>query len=149
MSIEEEIKQRKFRSAHQRAVINLIYTTNRILEKQQHFFKPYGITNQQFNILRILRGQYPEKISGAEIKVRMLDKNSDMSRLLDRLAKKKLVQKSTCVHDKRAADISITQKGLTILADIDRVITTFETELLRLTTHEASQLSSLLDRSRG
>lgn len=79
----------------------------------------------------------------------MLDKNSDMSRLLDRLAKKKLVQKSTCVHDKRAADISITQKGLTILADIDRVITTFETELLRLTTHEASQLSSLLDRSRG
>jgi DNA-binding MarR family transcriptional regulator len=149
MSIEDEIRQSKFRTAHQKAVINLIFTTNRMLGKQQDFFKPYGITNQQFNILRILRGQYPGKISGAEIKVRMLDKNSDMSRLLDRLDKKKLIEKTPCASDKRAADIAITQKGLEILADIDRKMEKLETDLIRLTAEEARLLSELLDKSRG
>lgn len=149
MSIEDEIKQAKFRTAHQKAVINLIFTTNRMLGRQQDFFKPYGITNQQFNILRILRGQYPGKISGAEIKSRMLDKNSDMSRLLERLDKKKLIEKTPCASDKRAADIAITKKGMDILANIDRKIEEVETEMLRLTPEEALQLSHLLDKSRG
>jgi DNA-binding MarR family transcriptional regulator len=66
-------------------VINLLYTASWLQSKQQDFFKPYGITAQQFNILRILKGQHPKSISATEIKLRMLDKNSDVSRLLDRL----------------------------------------------------------------
>ncbi|PZR37992.1 MAG: MarR family transcriptional regulator, partial [Azospira oryzae] len=90
MKIEEEIKQPKFRSDYQKVAINLIFTANWLINKQQDFFKPYGITASQFNILRILRGQHPNKISGVEIKSRMLDKNSDIPRLLDRLVKKNL-----------------------------------------------------------
>jgi DNA-binding MarR family transcriptional regulator len=149
MSIEEEIKQPKFRTAHQRALINLIFTANRIQGRQHDFFKPYGITTQQFNILRILRGQYPGKISGSELKGRMLDKHSDMSRLLERLDKKKLIERKACASDKRAADISITPKGLDILAETDRKLENLDQDLLRLTREEALQLSHLLDKSRG
>ena len=89
MTIEEEIKQSKFRNAYQKVAVNLIYTSNWLQGIQQDFFRDFGITASQFNILRILRGQHPEKISGVEIKSRMLDKNSDIPRLLERLLKKK------------------------------------------------------------
>src|SRR5687768_7809562 len=85
MKIEEEIRQTKFKSPHQKALLNLIFTANWLQNKQQEFFKPFGVTSQQFNILRILKGQHPNVLSGTEIKSRMLDKNSDVSRLLDRL----------------------------------------------------------------
>lgn len=149
MSIEDEIKQPKFRTAHQRALINLIFTANRIQGRQHDFFKPYGITTQQFNILRILRGQYPGKISGTELKGRMLDKHSDMSRLLERLDKKRLIERTACTSDKRAADISITPKGLDILAETDRQLENLDQDLIRLSREEALQLSHLLDKSRG
>jgi hypothetical protein len=90
MKIEEEISQPKFRNAMQRAIINVIFTSHWIVDRYQNFFKPYGITLQQFNILRILKGQYPNGISGTTIKARMMDKNSDVSRLLDRLELKNL-----------------------------------------------------------
>src|SRR5688572_14068516 len=105
MKIEEEIKQPKFRDAWQKAVVNLLYTANWLQNKNQEFFKSYGITAQQFNILRILKGQHPASISATEIKSRMLDKNSDVSRLLDRLVTKQLVLKQLCPKDKRAFDV--------------------------------------------
>jgi DNA-binding MarR family transcriptional regulator len=148
MKIEEEIQQKKFKSAHEKALINLIYTANWIQSKHHEFFKDFGITGQQFNILRILKGQYPKTISGTEIKSRMLDRNSDVSRLLDRLALKKLITKTTCPTDKRATDVSITDDGLTLLKVIDKK----EKEnppVLTLTEDEADQLSKLLDKSRG
>src|SRR6218665_1352327 len=104
MKIEDEIKQQRFVSPNQKAVINLLYTTNWLLAKQKDFFKSYNVTLQQFNILRILKGQHPKSISATEIKSRMLDKNSDVSRLLNRLALKKLITKQACPNDKRAAD---------------------------------------------
>jgi len=149
MKIEEEIKQPRFRSEFQKVAINLIFTANWIISKQQDFFKPYGITASQFNILRILRGQHPNKISGVEIKSRMLDKNSDIPRLLDRLVKKNLILKTVCPSDKRAADVIITDTGLAILYQIDDQIDQIEKEQLHLTKEEAAQLSDLLDKSRG
>jgi DNA-binding MarR family transcriptional regulator len=149
MSIEEEIKQRQFRSPHQKAVINLIFTANRLQAQQQNFFRPYGITNQQFNILRILRGQRPKKISGAEIRSRMLDRNSDISRLLERLHAKGLIERTPCPSDKRADDVAITAAGLAILTEMDAGMERLEQELLRLSAAEAQQLSVLLDKSRG
>jgi DNA-binding MarR family transcriptional regulator len=149
MKIEDEIKQPKFRNAHQKAVINLLYTANWLIDKNNSFFKSYRITNQQFNILRILRGQHPTKISGAEIKNRMIDKNSDVSRLLDRLIVKKLIEKSQCPNDKRAADVIITQSGLDLLAEIDKKMDQTDNDVMNLSAQEAEQLSQLLDKSRG
>jgi len=148
MKIEEEIKQLKFKSSHQKAIINLLFTASWIQTQQQQFFKSYGITNQQFNILRILKGQYPQAISATEIKSRMLDKNSDVSRLLDRLTAKKLILKQTCPKDKRAADVSITQEGLDILAELDKKQKQIDT-VLSLSEKEAEELSNLLDKGRG
>lgn len=148
MKIEDEIKQLKFKSPYQKAVINLIFTANWLQGHQQEFFKKFGLTNQQFNILRILKGQHPKAISATEIKSRMLDKNSDVSRLLDRLALKGLIDKQTCPNDKRAADISITTAGLEILSELDHKQKQIDT-VLKLSEEEAELLSSLLDKGRG
>lgn len=148
MTIEEEIKQSKFKSPHQKAVLNLLFTANWIQNKQRELFEPYGITNQQYNILRILRGQQPNSISGAEIKGRMLDKNSDVSRLLDRLIGKKLAIKTQCPEDKRASNVSISSTGLDLLQKLDIDINNMDKQLISLSREEAIQLSSLLDKCR-
>jgi len=149
MTIEEEIKQSKFRNVQQKAILNILFTSNWIQNKQKEFFEPFGITGQQYNILRILRGQHPNLISGAEIKSRMLDKNSDVSRLLDRLIGKNLVSKSQCPNDKRASDILITDSGLSLLEKLDSSINNLDTKLNSLSEEEANQLSTLLDKSRN
>ena len=148
MKIEDEIKQHRFKSPHQKAVINLIFTSSWLQHQQQSFFKDAGITAQQFNILRILKGQLPEAISAKEIKSRMLDKNSDVSRLLDRLLAKGLISKRTCPNDKRAFDVTITESGLTILQSLDKKQKAID-QVLRLTDDEANTLSNLLDKARG
>lgn len=148
VTIEEEIKQQKFRSDYQKALINLLYTASWVQGKQQAFFKPFQITAQQFNILRILKGQHPNSISATEIKSRMLDKNSDVSRLLDRLIAKTLVTKRTCPNDKRATDVNITEEGLELLRTLDKYQTQID-GMLALTQEEAQQLSMLLDKCRA
>ncbi len=149
MKIEEEIKQTKFRNAHHKAMLNLFYTAGWLENKNKDFFKTFGLTVQQFNILRILRGQNPNKISGAEIKSRMLDKNSDVSRLLDRLINKNLIFKSQCPNDKRAAEVGITKEGLAILKELDNTINQTDSKALKISTAEAIQLSDLLDKCRS
>ena len=144
--IEDEIRQEKFRSVRQKAVINLIYTSNWLQNKQQEFFKSFGITGQQFNILRILKGQFPKSISGTEIKNRMLDRNSDVSRLLNRLAAKKLITKHTCPNDKRASDVNITEDGIALLNEVSK--TQNQDQVLSLSDEEADLLSNLLDKAR-
>lgn len=147
MGIEEAIKQTTFRNIHQKAVLNLLFTSNWLAHKLQTFFKPFGITTQQFNIMRILRGQHPSAISSKEIKARMLDRNSDVSRLLDRLAAKDLIIRRVCPDDKRAANIHITKKGLELLDKIDGLIS--ETDnIISLSAEEAAKLNTLLDKSR-
>lgn len=148
MKIEEEIRQTNFSSSHQKALINLIFTANWLQNRQQEFFKPFGITPQQFNILRILKGQHPDAISGTEIKSRMLDKNSDVSRLLDRLILKKLIEKKSCPSDKRASDVFITSFGLDLLDRMGKLQKEMD-NVLALDPLEAEQLSNLLDKCRG
>lgn len=144
--IEEEIQQQKFTSIHHKVVVNLIYTSHWLQNKQQEFFKSFGITGQQFNILRILKGQFPQSISGTEIKSRMLDRNSDVSRLLDRLSAKGLITKKTCPNDKRAADVLITEQGMVLLKKVDKFRK--HESILALSSEEAGILSDLLDKSR-
>jgi len=149
MKIEDEIKQSRFRDVYQKISVNLLFTSNWLVARHQEFLKPFGITTQQFNILRILRGQRPNAISGVEIKARMIDRNSDISRLLERLIKKELVSKVQSENDKRAANISITQKGLDLLVQMDDKFKEFEMGHFNLTEEEANQLSALLDKARG
>lgn len=148
MKIEDEIKQQKFKTPHQKAVINLIYTTSWMQGKQKDIFATFNLTVQQFNILRILRGQHPNSTSATEIKVRMLDKNSDVSRLLDRLLAKKVISKRVSPNDKRAADVNLTEEGLELLKAIDKKQNQID-NVLTLTDEEALMLSDLLDKSRG
>lgn len=148
MKIEEEIKQQRFVSPNQKAVINLLYTANWLLTRQKEVFRPHNLTLQQFNILRILRGQHPKSISATEIKSRMLDKNSDVSRLLDRMTAKGLVSKKTSINDKRAADVNLTSEGIALLTELDKIQHQID-NILVLTEGDALLLSDLLDRSRG
>ena len=145
--IEDAIQQRQFRSPYQKAVINLIYTANWLQNRHQSFFKTHGLTGHQFNILRILKGQHPKSISATEIKSRLLDQNSDVSRLLDRLVSKSLITKKTCPNDKRASDVNITEKGLELLKVLDKKEKSIN-EVINLTEDEATQLSDLLDKCR-
>ncbi len=149
MTIEEEIKQNKFKSTHQKALLNLLFTANWIQNKQKELFEPFGITGQQYNILRILRGRHPQPIPAVEIKSRMLDKNSDVSRLLVRLTGKKLVKKNQCRNDKRASDICITESGLTLLNRLDPLINRADSQFINLSNQEVKQLSDLLDKARN
>jgi DNA-binding MarR family transcriptional regulator len=148
MKIEDEIKQKKFINAHQKAVINLVYTVNWMQDKHQKVFKSFNITAQQFNILRILKGQHPNSTSATEIKARMLDKNSDVSRLLDRLVAKNVIVKKACPTDKRAFDVNLTEAGLELLRTLDKKQSELD-NILNLSEEEAYQLSDLLDKSRG
>jgi DNA-binding MarR family transcriptional regulator len=146
--IEDAIQQSKFRNSHQKAVINLIYTANWLQNKHQTLFKPYGITLHQYNILRILKGQYPKSISATEIKSRLLDQNSDVSRLLERLLQKQLITKSASENDKRASDVFISPQGLELLEDIERNQKDIDFAI-SVTPEEASLLSDLLDKCRS
>ena len=149
MSIETDIKQKKFRSAYQRLVINLVYTSNWLVYKQLDVFREYDLTLQQYNVLRILRGQKSNPIKVSDIAERMLDKNSNTSRLVDKLLLKGLAERKSCPSDRRAVDVVITEAGLDILTKIDPVEEEWENSLNAITPEEADQISALLDKLRG
>jgi DNA-binding MarR family transcriptional regulator len=147
MGIEKDINQYQFRNDYQKAEVNLIYTCNWINEKMKQIIDEADITTQQYNILRILRGS-KNPISTLQIRDRMLDKMSDTSRIVDRLVKKGLAEKTTCITDKRLVDIRISEKGLLLLEHLDIRNTDIDNIMHNLTEAEAIQLSYLLDKIR-
>lgn len=148
MSLEKDIKQPKFRNEHQKAIINLLYTTSWISERQKIIFDSEDITPQQFNILRILRGSYPQPISTLQIRERMLDKMSDTSRIVDRLVAKGLANKKPCETDKRLVDISISEKGFAVLERLDNRNEEMDAIVNELQHEDLLQLNFLLDKLR-
>jgi len=147
MSIESDIKQDSFKSEYQKAIINLIFTYNWTTERLKKFLEESDLTLQQFNILRILRGnQMP--LSTLQIRERMLDKMSDTSRIVDRLIIKELAKKVICKKDKRLVDVTITGKGLKLLEKLDSREDKMETIIKALTESEAQTLNTLLDKIR-
>ncbi|SDL62178.1 DNA-binding transcriptional regulator, MarR family [Catalinimonas alkaloidigena] len=151
MGIEQDIKQQKrFSTEFQKLMVNLMYTTNQITYNQAQRLKPYGLTLPQYNVLRILRGQYPEPATVNLIIERMLDKMSNASRIVDKLVTKELVVRHTCPKDRRAVDILISDKGLKLLDKIDLQLAEWDQETAhRITPEEAEQLNGLLDKMRG
>src|SRR3954469_8311382 len=148
MSIDNDIKQSSFRSEHQRAIINLIFTYNWTTEHLKQIFDKHDLTMQQFNILRILRGsEIP--LSTLQIRERMLDKMSDTSRIVDRLVLKELGKKEICPTDKRLVDVTITEKGKDLLKRIDAGAAINAQIMQNLSEEESEQLSALLDKMRN
>ena len=148
MSLEKEIHQKEFKNDYQRAIINIIYTHNCLVDKMSMVFEEFDLTLQQYNVLRILKGQYPKACSINLIKERMMNKMSDASRIAERLQQKGLIARSTCNHDKRATDVNITIKGLQLLEKMEHRVDQFEVFLHNLTASEVRQLNTLLDKSR-
>ncbi|HEY9001436.1 MAG TPA: MarR family transcriptional regulator [Mucilaginibacter sp.] len=149
MQIGEEIQSNKFEDNYHKAVINITYTYGWLSNTFRCRFEKHNLTQQQFNVLRILRGQYPNPATINMIKERMLDKMSDASRIVDRLIQKGLVSRCTNNKDRRAVDIRISEAGLEILSKMDEEFKTKDMLKNNLTEEEAGKLSDLLDKLRG
>ena len=149
MKLEDEIKQKAFRNTYQKLMVNILYTGSWLQFLQAGFLKEYKLTLPQFNVLRILRGMYPEPVTVNDIIDRMLDKSSNASRIVDKLSAKKLAERRICKKDKRAVDVMITKAGLKLLDDIDKEIPKWEKRLKTINTAEAENLNNLLDKLRN
>lgn len=149
MSIDRDIQQSRFLTSRHKALVNILYTYGWALERIKNILAHHGITHQQFNILRILRGSYPKPLSTLQIRERMLDKMSDTSRIVDRLIAKGLVKKGTCKSDRRLVDVMITDKGRKMLERLDLREDELDSIIGNLTEKEAVVLSDLLDKLRG
>lgn len=148
MGIDKDIQQAKFRNPQQKAAINLIYTLSWIRERTKGIFEAEDITSQQFNILRILRGSFPQPLSTLQIRERMLEKMSDTSRIVDRLITKGFVKKLTCKNDRRLVDVIISDKGKKLLERLDARQDEIDGVLGNLSENDANILSDLLDKIR-
>lgn len=149
MKLEEAIKQTAFKTEEERLVINLVYTSGWLSSEQNRFFKRFGISSQQYNVLRILRGQFPNPASVGLIQERMLDKMSNASRLIEKLKQKKLVKRSECSKDRRQVDVLITEDGLKLLEDIDKLNGEMHSICNTLNQTEKKKLNELLDKLRN
>src|SRR6201989_2013231 len=149
MRIDEEIKSTNFEDNYHKAVINISYTYGWLNNTYRCKFEKHNLTSQQFNVLRILRGQYPNPATVNLIKERMLDKMSDASRIVDRLVQKGLVSRCTNSRDRRAVEIRISDAGMEILKKLDPEVASGDILKTNLTEEEAGILSDLLDKLRG
>ncbi len=149
MKLEEEIQQvQGFQDSLEKAFLNVIYTGNWLYGNQYQFLKPFGISPEQYNILRILRGQSPNSASINLLKARMLDKMSNASRLVEKLRKKGLVEREECPDDRRCVDVTITKAGLDLLENIAQNNTGARDNYPQITEEEAGILNQILDKFR-
>lgn len=149
MKIEEEIKQGQFESEQQRLMINVIYTGSQFTLANNRMLKKCDLTSQQFNVLRILRGQKGHPISLKDMEGRMLDRSSNVSRLVDKLLKKMLIERIVCEHDRRRVEVNITKKGILLLEEIDEENVGLSRLLKNAITQEEAKIASrILDKFR-
>jgi DNA-binding MarR family transcriptional regulator len=148
MQLEREACNIAIRNEWQKASLNIIVTNSLLLNSYENFFKKYDLTAQQYNILRILRDQFPRPISTSVLREHMLDKMSDTSRLVSRLRSKDLVEVDRNASDKRLVNIIISSKGQDLLETIDYNLFKLDNLLQALTEEEAITLSNLLEKAR-
>ncbi len=149
MKLEDEIRQKDFKSDQQKVTVNILYTANWLNGFGEKLFKEFNLTSQQFNILRILRGQHPKPATIKLLKERMLDKNCDASRLVDNLVKKEFVERTVAEFDRRHCDVLISVDGLRVLEELDKRLPEYERHLKNLSKDEMHTLNFLLDKLRG
>ncbi|MFA5011588.1 MAG: MarR family transcriptional regulator [Ignavibacteria bacterium] len=148
MKLEEEIKQKSFKNPYQKLMVNILYTGSWLELMETNYLKAQGLTLPQFNVLRILRGQFPQPVTVNDIIDRMLDKSSNASRIVDKLVAKNLAERKVCKQDKRAVDVIITNRGLKVLSEIDKELPKWEKRMKSLSREEADKLNLLLDKLR-
>ncbi|MEX1001999.1 MAG: MarR family transcriptional regulator [Crocinitomicaceae bacterium] len=146
--IEKEI-QSTFKNEYHKLLVNIHLTSSRLGEVLQEEMKKHDITSTQYNVLRILRGQHPNAVNIGVIKERMIERSSDVSRIIERLVKKNLIERKENQQDRRQKDVRISDKGLQILAETDKIDHHIKDLLGHLSNSEAQQLNTLLDKARA
>ncbi len=150
MKIEDVLKTSKFRDESHKAGLNLLYTAYWFNVNLNKLLKPFKITQEQFNVLRILRGSLPINLCVKDIGGRMIERSSNVPRIIDKLVRKGLViRKKTSEIDKRETAIFITENGLDFLKSIDLVFADGEKELMNLSEEDAKTFNELLEKIRS
>jgi len=147
--IEEAIKQAEFKDSYNKAVVNLLYTHSYLVSFQSAVLKPQDLSPEQYNVLRILRGQQGKPVTIAAIQDRMLNTMSNASRLVDKLKAKELVKRDECPENRRKVDVLITEKGLRLLEFLEPQIAALNKKVIHLEEQEVVLLNELLDKLRG
>ncbi|WP_026768472.1 MarR family winged helix-turn-helix transcriptional regulator [Asinibacterium sp. OR53] len=148
MKLEQAIQSTKFRSEVQKAGLNILYTAWWLKTVTSKELKEFGLTHEQYNVLRILKGRYPEQLCVKNIACRMIEKNSNVPRIIDRLELKKLVKRATSAEDKRETVITLTQSGITILEATTQRLNKMFDEMMVLSEQEGAALNTLLEKVR-
>jgi DNA-binding MarR family transcriptional regulator len=148
MRIEEEIQQQQFATPAEKTLVNLVFTVNWLNERLDAALRPHGVTQRQYNILRILRGQQGKSICLEDIKGRMLDRNPDVSRLVERMRAAGLLDRTTNPDNRRRVEVRITQAGLDLLNDVEHLVKQSYAPLTQLGESEHAVINQLLDRLR-
>ncbi len=150
MRLEQEIKQVKpFVNEFVKATVNVMYTGNYVQDFTAKNLKEFDINDQHYNILRILKGRYPHSLCPGEIKEVLINKRGDLTRLIDKLVKKGLVNRDVNSQNRRMMDITINKDGLKLLELVNRKLHKSSKFSANLTEKEAKQLNTLLDKFRG
>lgn len=150
MEIGKEIKQTKdFKSQIEKALVNIHFTTSWLNAVNLEMLAPYDMSMQQYNILRILKGQSPKSVTVKFLIERMLDKSSNASRLVDKLYAKELVTRTQSPNDRRQVDVGISKKGIETLEEITTLMHHQFEKQININEEEAEVLSNLLDKLRG
>jgi DNA-binding MarR family transcriptional regulator len=148
VKLEQAIQSTKFSSEVQKAGLNILYTAWWLKTVTSKELKEFGLTHEQYNVLRILKGSHPEQLCVKNIACRMIEKNSNVPRIIDRLELKKLVKRANSIEDKRETVISLTQSGIAILeATTARLNGKFD-EIMVLSDEEGKTLNQLLEKVR-
>lgn len=147
--LEDSILQKSFSDPYHKAVVNVHFTHNYVLTHHNKIFKAHGISPEQYNVLRILRGQKGNPITITSIQNRMLNRMSNASRLVDKLKAKGLLVRNESARDRRQMDILITQKGLMLLEELEELVLKINREIIQLNLEEVTTLNDLLDKLRG
>lgn len=147
MPIEKEIPKSYFRNSSHKTLVNILFTSNWILERLKQFLENEDITHQQYNILRILNNS-ETPLSTLQIRERMLDKMSDTSRIVERLLKKDLVNKQICRYDKRLVDVTLNEKGLKLLNRLEKKTYELDSIISNLSSEDIDTVNQLLNKLR-
>lgn len=149
MKIEDEIKQGRFENEFQKATLNILVTASWLSGQVNSILKKFGISQAQFNVLRILRGQKSQPCALGTITERMIDKMSNATRLVEKLRVSGYVTREVCPQNRRKVDIMITQAGLDLLAKIDPLINQKFEEINKVDNNDLKKLNEVLDQLRS
>ena len=148
VKLEQAIQSTKFKSEVHKAGLNILYTAWWLKTMTSKELKEFGLTHEQYNVLRILKGKYPEQMCVRDIACRMIEKSSNVPRIIDRLELKKLVKRATSAVDKRETVITLTQGGITILEASTKVVNHAIDSLMIINEKDAAELNQLLEKVR-